>query len=102
MMSNDNKSRQQQSPRTAIALHYDGDNTPKITAKGSGELAEQIIALAREHGIPLQEDPGLAALLAQIELGSDIPETLYRAVAEVIAFAYILSGKFPKGYTPKE
>ena len=84
--------------RTAVALHYDGDNAPTITAKGKGALAEQIIALAREHGIPLQEDPGLVALLSQIELGSEIPDNLYRAVAEVIAFAYLLSGKFPAGF----
>lgn len=85
----------QHSLKTAVALHYDGDNAPTITAKGKGELAEQIIALAKQHDIPLQEDPGLVALLSTIELGNEIPEALYRAVAEVIAFAYILSGKFP-------
>ena len=88
--------------RTAVALHYDGDNAPTVTAKGKGALAEQIIELAKQHGIPLQEDPGLVALLAQIELGSEIPEALYRAVAEVIAFAYILAGKFPKDYSESE
>lgn len=87
-----------QPPKTAVALQYDGQHTPQVTAKGYGELAEQIIALAKEHGIPLQEDPGLVAILAQLELGSEIPENLYRAVAEVIAFAYILLGKFPEGY----
>ncbi|NOX76136.1 MAG: EscU/YscU/HrcU family type III secretion system export apparatus switch protein [Gammaproteobacteria bacterium] len=85
-------------PTTAIALHYDGSNTPQVTAKGTGELAEQIIALAREHGVPLQEDPALIELLATLNLGDDIPEPLYRAVAEVIAFAYLLSGKFPEGF----
>ena len=88
--------------RTAVALHYDGDNAPTVTAKGKGVLAEQIIELAKQHGIPLQEDPGLVALLAQIELGSEIPEALYRAVAEVIAFAYILAGKFPKDHPENE
>jgi len=89
-------------PDLAIALHYDGRNSPRITAKGSGELAERILTLAEEHEIPLQEDAELAALLCQIPLGDEIPEALYRAVAEVIAFAYLLSGKFPPGFKPDE
>jgi flagellar biosynthesis protein len=80
----------------AVALHYSGKGTaPRVTAKGSGELAEQIIALAREHQIPIQEDPELIQLLAQIELGDEIPELLYIAVAEVLAFAYYVSGRVP-------
>ena len=77
----------------AIALRWDGTTTPTVTAKGEGELARQIIDMANELGIPLQEDPQLAAALSQIELGEEIPEMLYRAVAEVIAFAYYLSGR---------
>ena len=82
----------------AVALEYDGENAPIVTAKGSNEFAEQIIALAKEHGIPLHEDKNLIQILAEIDLGDEIPETLYRAVAEVIAFAYILTGKFPRGF----
>lgn len=82
-------------PTTAVALHYDGKNAPRVTAKGSGELAERIIALAKEHGIPLQENAPLVSLLAKLELGAEIPEALYLAVAEIIAFAYLLSGKTP-------
>ncbi len=85
-------------PDLAIALNYDGENAPKLTAKGRGELAERIMALAGEHDVPLHEDAELAALLSQIPLGDEIPEALYRAIAEVIAFAYILSGKRPPGY----
>ena len=47
--------------------------------------------------MPLQEEPELVAVLASIPLGDEIPEALYRAVAEVIAFAYLLSGKWPPG-----
>lgn len=94
----DKKKSSQTPEKTAVALQYDGKNAPQITAKGYGDLAEQIIALAQEHGIPLQEDPGLVSLLAQLQLGTEIPENLYRAVAEVIAFAYILLGKFPDGF----
>lgn len=79
----------------AVALQYDGERAPRVTAKGSDELAEQIIQLARQHGIPLQENEPLAAMLAKVELGEEIPEALYLAVAQVIAFAYHLSGKTP-------
>ncbi|HGX92305.1 MAG TPA: flagellar protein FhlB [Candidatus Tenderia sp.] len=75
----------------AIALQWDGTTTPTVTAKAEGELALEIIAMAKELGIPLQEEPQLAAALSQLELGEEIPEMLYRAVAEVIAFAYFLS-----------
>ncbi len=84
-------------PITAVALHYDGDNAPTVTAKGSGEVAEQIIALAKEHGIPLQENAALSELLSRLDLGTEIPPELYLAVAEVIAFVYLLSGKRPAG-----
>jgi len=87
--------------KQAIALHYNEEKQsnpiPKVTATGQNEVAEQIIKLAREHGIPIHEDPELAVLLSQLELYEDIPETLYRVVAEVLAFAYIVSGKKPKG-----
>lgn len=91
-----------QTPDVAIALLYDGENTPRITAKGEGKLAEQIFLLAREHGIPLENDPQLAAILAQIPLGNEVPESLYRAIAEVIAFAYLVSGKRPPGFREEE
>jgi len=84
---------EQDKPDLAIALNYDGENAPRLTAKGRGELAQRILDLAKEHDVPLHEDRDLAALLAQIPLGA-----LYRAVAEVIAFAYLLSGKRPPGY----
>ena len=87
--------------KIAVALEYDGSNAPRVTAKGVGDIAETIMAIAREQGVPLQEDAGLVEILAQINLGEEIPENLYRAVAEVIAFAYILTGKFPPGYSKK-
>ncbi len=85
-------------PEFAIALDYDGKSAPRLTAKGRGEVARQIIELAEESGVPLHQDPELSALLSQIPLGDEIPEALYRAIAEVIAFAYLLTGKFPSGY----
>lgn len=90
----------QKKPTTAVALHYDGKEAPRITAKGTGELAEQIIALAKEHGVPLQEDAALISLLSKLDLGDEIPQALYTAIAEIIAFAYILNGKVPEGFVP--
>lgn len=91
-----------QMPETAVALLYDGENAPRVTAKGEGKIAEEIFRLARENDIPLQNDPQLAAVLAQIPLGDEIPEALYRAIAEVIAFAYLVSGKRPPGFREPE
>lgn len=79
----------------AVALKYDGEHAPRVTAKGAGAVAENIVALAVEHGIPMQDNPLLAQTLAQLELNEEIPPALYIAVAEVIAFAYQLSGKRP-------
>ena len=78
-----------------VALRYEGVGAPRITAKGEGLVAEKILELAKEHHIPLHEDPNLVAVLAKLELGDEIPVALYRAVAEVIAFAYMISGKVP-------
>lgn len=82
-------------PPAAVALRYDGAGAPRVTAKGHHEVAERILALAREHGIPLHQDRELVRLLARVELGTEIPAALYTAVAEVIAFAYRVSGRQP-------
>lgn len=84
-----------ESPRSAVALKYDGVSAPRITAKGFDELAQQIVELARAHNVPLHEDPQLAMLLSQLELGDEIPESLYFVIAHVITFAYMVSGKMP-------
>ncbi len=81
--------------KTAVALSYDQVTAPKVTAKGAGDLAEQIISLAMENDVPIREEPELVQLLANVELGDEIPETLYVVVAEIIAFVYMLKGKIP-------
>lgn len=81
----------------AIALNYDEESAPRVTAKGQGLVAEEILKLANENDIPIKEQPELVELLATVELGEQIPETLYVAVAEVIAFAYMLKGKVVEG-----
>jgi len=79
----------------AVALNYDGHGAPRVTAKGEGPIAERILAIADQHHIPLQEDPALLTLLAQVELGDEIPPELYVAVSRVLAFAYQLAGREP-------
>lgn len=77
----------------AVALSYDRDSAraPRISAKGAGYLAERIIEIAKEHGIGIYEDPDLVEVLSKLDLNHEIPESLYRAVAEVLAFVYRLN-----------
>ncbi len=82
-------------PRKAVALHYSGRNAPRVTASGVGQVAERILEIAREHDVPVHEDALLTAALSQVPLGDEIPENLYVAIAEVLAFVYFLSGRTP-------
>lgn len=83
-------------PPLAVALHYSRSDAPRVVAKGGGAVAENIIAIAKQHGVPLEEDAALVAALAQIDLGREIPRELYVAVAQVLAFAWQVSGRnFP-------
>ena len=86
------------SPRQAIALSYDGQAAPTLSAKGDAELAEAILAIARDYEVPIYENAELVRLLARLELGDAIPEALYRTIAEIIAFAWHLKGKYPPGF----
>ena len=77
----------------AVALKYDidKDNAPKLTAKGKGETATNIIKIAKENNIPIQKDEDLIELLSQIDIDKEIPSTIYKAVAEIFSFIYDLS-----------
>ena len=77
----------------AVALQYEKPNAPRVIATGRGEIGNKIIEVARENGIPIEENPGLAVALSEIELGEEIPVELYRAVAEVLNFILRTSGK---------
>jgi flagellar biosynthesis protein len=71
----------------AVALEYEGGRTaPVVVAKGRGEIAEKIMAVAKEHGITIEANPMLAEALSGVELDEHIPRELYEAVAEVICF----------------
>ena len=81
--------------KKAVALRYrpDADAAPRVAAKGSGRVAEKIIELARQHGIPVKDDPDLIEVLSKLEIEAEIPPTVYVAVAELLAFVYSLNRK---------
>lgn len=81
--------------KKAVALKYERskDRAPRVTAKGARKIAERIIELAREKGIPITEDPDLVGALMKLDLQEQIPEELYKVVAEILAFAYRINRK---------
>jgi flagellar biosynthesis protein len=74
--------------RRATALSYAGDGAPRITAAGRGLVAERILAEAKAAGVPVREDAVLAGALEALDLGAEVPEALWTAVAEALAWAY--------------
>ena len=76
--------------RRVTALRYEGAGAPKVVASGRGHVAEKILAAAQAAGVPVREDPALAEALSTLALGQDVPEDLWLAVAEVLAWAYEL------------
>lgn len=83
-------------PDKAVALQYDGKTAPKVVATGEGELAQRIREAAEEAGVLVHQDAQLAHLLSQLELGASIPPALYVVIAELIAYAYLVEGRFPE------
>lgn len=80
----------------ALGWNKEKDNAPKVLGSGSGEIAERIIKLAHENGIPIKEDEDLCEILSKLELGEEIPPAMYKAVAEVFSFIYRMSNKMNK------
>ncbi|MFO0753654.1 MAG: EscU/YscU/HrcU family type III secretion system export apparatus switch protein [Thermodesulfovibrionales bacterium] len=81
--------------KKAAAVRYDAkkDSAPKLVAKGSGVIAEQILRIAGEHKVPLKEDRQLLEVLSTLDLYQEIPPELYKAVAEILAFVYRITKK---------
>ena len=79
----------------AVAVGYDSqkDRAPRVLAKGAGRAAEKILEIAREQDIHVTEDSDLVEVLYQIEIQKEIPEHLYTAIAEILAFVYKLNEK---------
>lgn len=84
--------------KSAISLRYDSltSTAPKVTAKGKGLVAENIIALAHEHNIPVQQDPDLVEVLSQVDVDQEIPPAVYQVVAELLAFVYKTNKDYQK------
>ena len=84
--------------RQSVALKYvpKVDRAPKVVAKGSGLVAEKILELAKQHGVPIQEDPALVQILAQLDFYQEIPPSVYGIVAEILAFIYRMNQKYRK------
>ena len=81
----------------AVSLQYKkGKNSaPKVTAKGQGWMADRIIKMAQENNIPIREDKDLLHLLSEIDVGQEVPESLYKVVAELLAWVYQLNQNYP-------
>ena len=81
--------------KRAVALRYESgqDDAPTVVASGSGLVADRIVAKAEAAGVPVQENAELAEALAQVELGTAIPEELYPVVAEVLVFVSRMNRK---------
>jgi flagellar biosynthesis protein len=80
----------------AVALRYDHviDKAPVVAAKGQGAVAERIKELAKEYGIPVEENPHLAEYLMALDLYEEIPPVLYPVIAEILAFIYRMNSKY--------
>lgn len=81
--------------KKAVALRYTPlkDQAPKVAAKGVGPVADKIIELAKEHGIPVKDDPDLVEILAKLDIEQEIPADVYLVVAELLAFVYSVNNK---------
>jgi flagellar biosynthesis protein len=87
--------------REAAALSYEpGETAPRVVASGRGYVAESIIAAALEAGVPIKSDPALARALSTLDLGEEVPEAMYRAVAETLAWAYKLDAQAGRAARP--
>lgn len=87
-----NKKNENQNLKKSVALKYDQntDNAPKVIASGKGNVAEKILKKAREENIPIKEDKDVVQVLAELNIGDEIPEDLYMVIAEILSFFYEL------------
>ncbi len=83
----------------AIALFYDQSEAPVVLAKGEGSLASEIITMGKKYGVHLHEDPALMEQLSSLDVGDRIPQQLFLAIAEIIAYVYKLEGRTPEGFS---
>jgi flagellar biosynthesis protein len=81
--------------KKAAALRYDREkeNAPRMVAKGEGKVADNIIKVAELHNLPIKKDEDLIELLSKVELDKEVPEALYKVVAELFSFVYKVTKK---------
>jgi len=79
----------------AVALEYGRNKVPTLTAKGDDELARRIVAEAKKQGVYVAEDPRLLAMLSRLDVGQEIPQDMFTAVAVILAWVYWLKGMQP-------
>jgi len=77
----------------AVALKYEKPRAPRVTAMGRGDVARRIIEEGEKHSVPISENPALAQALSHVEIEQEIPENLFRAVAEVLTYILRVSGQ---------
>ena len=86
----------------AVALEYGRNKVPTLTAKGDDELARRIVAEAKKQGVYVAEDPRLLAMLSRLDVGQEIPQDMFTAVAVILAWVYWLKGMQPGDEKPKK
>lgn len=102
MSQSTDKSNTKPSRQVAVALQYDEENdpAPAVVAKGEGLIAQKILEVAQQHNIPIRQNEGLANALGRLNLGDYIPEQLFPAVAEILAFLYRMNKLHSGGPRP--
>jgi flagellar biosynthesis protein len=82
--------RKKSSRKSAVAIHYERETmgAPRLVAKGRGVVAEKLIAMARENGVPIVENKLLVEMLENLNLNQEIPGELYQVVAEILVAIY--------------
>lgn len=82
--------------KKAVALKYDSNknNAPVVIAAGSGYIADKIVEIAEESGVPVYRDDSLSVILSQLNIGSEIPEELFSSIVDI--YIYFLNYKLPK------
>ena len=101
-MSKSEKDAAKPQGRRAVALQYGAGNAaPIVVASGMGHLAEKIVDVAADYGVPIYEDDSLATMLTQLELGQEIPEELYRAIVEIYVYFLNFDPDAPEESAPR-
>ena len=84
--------------KKAVALQHNREKfrAPHVLAKGQGHIAKNIIKVAQLHKLPIKKDEDLVELLSKVELDQEVPENLYKAVAELFSFVYKITKEIEK------